>query len=444
MTTVDAFIAATRFGLGPRPGELAAIGKDPRGWLRAQVKPAEIPAELAKLPPSRDSIGAFLASRKGGAEAIKSLFQTKLKTVFENEVNARGLAMVRSTAPFRERLVVFWANHFTVSAARFFAGPPAGAFEREAIRPNVFGKFADMLLAAAKHPVMLLYLDNAGSIGPGSPAAKLVKYGLNENLAREILELHTLGVKGGYTQADVTTLAKLITGWSVDGISPRDGNSGEFKFRPIAHEPGAKTLLGRAYGQGGLAEGEAALRDLARHPSTATFIATKLARHFVADNPPPVTVARLAKLFRDTDGDLAQVSLGLVDLAEAWATKQPKVKSPHDFAIAAMRAVGINELPPKGFIGTFHTLHQMPFTAPSPAGWPDTAADWLTPEALMRRIEWARLVAKLVQRQIEPNKMLVDSLGPMATPSLMTAVAQAPSRDDGIALVFASAEFQRR
>lgn len=442
---VDAFIAANRFGLGPRTAELAVIGRDPRGWLRAQLRGSPAPPQnLAALPPASDALASFLKSRGGGVDGIKAAFRDGLTRRFREEVEERALAHVRTAAPFFERLVAFWSNHFTVSAARFFVGPAAGAYEREAIRPHVLGRFAAMLRAVAGHPAMLLYLDNAGSIGPASIAGRLVSRGLNENLAREILELHTLGINGGYTQKDVTELARILTGWSVEGLGPQAPVTGQFKFVAAAHDPGPKTLLGKTYAQGGMAEGEAALDDLARHPSTARFIASKIVRHFVADDPPPGAVERIARLFSATGGDLRAVSEMLIDLPEAWRMPLPKVKTHYEFAISAFRAVGLDRRPEKGFIGTFHTLRQVPFNAPSPAGWPDKAADWLSPEALMRRLEWARLVGRLGERDAAADALFDGTIGAVANPATRAAVMGASTPGERVALVFASPEFQRR
>ena len=310
----DAVTATFRFGLGPRPGELAQAAADPRGWLLAQLDgdPGPLPGEDA-LPASAAVVTAFVDARReareGMAEARRE-FRMSALDVYREEVRARVAEGVRTAAPFRERLVLFWSNHFTVSARRPELLGLAGAFEREAIRPNVTGSFLDLLRAVVRHPGMLVYLDNARSVGPGSPAGQRRDRGLNENLARELMELHTLGVDGGYTQADVTQLARILTGWSVD-------EDGGFRFRELTHEPGPKVLLGRTYPEAGVDEGEAALAALARHPSTARHVATRLARHFAADDPPPALVDRLAARFLATDGDLPSVYRTLVEFARA-------------------------------------------------------------------------------------------------------------------------------
>ena len=194
----------------------------------------------------------------------------------------------------------------------------AGSFEREAIRPHVLGRFGDMLVAVEQHPAMLFFLDNEQSLGPSSRAGINRHRGLNENLAREIMELHTLGVNGGYTQDDVTSFARVITGWTFAGRQGVLGAAGSFVFNANAHEPGAQRVLGKIYEANGVAQGEAVLADIACHPSTATFISTKLARHFVADDPPPALVAKLQDIFVRTDGDLRLLANALIDADEAW------------------------------------------------------------------------------------------------------------------------------
>ncbi len=282
----------------------------------------------------------------------------------------RSTQRVTSDRPFVERLVAFWSNHLCVSTgAKVLVAPLAGSYEREAIRPHVLGRFEDMVLASARHPAMLVYLDNFQSIGPNSRGGQFSgrggrgqKRGLNENYARELLELHTLGVDGGYTQQDVQELAKILTGWTVAGLvrgAPQvtaqrgrrpNGRTGAtpatadpdrngpigFTFQALLHEPGAKTVLGVKYGDDGEEEGERVIRALCRHPSTARFVATKLVTHFVGDQPPAAAVDRIARVFRDSDGDLRAVSLALVDLDDAWSEGATEV--PHAAGLARRRA----------------------------------------------------------------------------------------------------------
>ena len=334
-----------------------------------------------------------------------------------------------------------------------------GAFEREAIRPHVTGTFAQMLLAAERHPAMQLYLDNAQSIGPDSTAGRMTGKGLNENLGREILELHTLGVDGGYTQNDVIALAKLLTGWSIDrgnGAMERMVNlvvggatDGGFRFYPPRHEPGSKVLLGRSYPEG-YAGAVKALNDLAHHPATARHVATKLAIHFVSDNPPPDSVKRIEAAFNRSGGDLMEVSAAVVAEPEAWRPAPAKMRSPVEFVTAAMRISGgnqaamLDENSVGAFVQSARSMGELPFSAPSPAGWPDTEAGWSGAEAVLERVEWANAAAAKIGRDADPTELADEALGPLLTADTSTQIARAASRPQGLALLFASPEFQRR
>jgi uncharacterized protein (DUF1800 family) len=442
-TSVEAAIAANRFGLGAREGELRAIAGDPRGWLKNQIAAAPgIPSELTTLQQSAPMLVAYFESRAQGIAEVEKLFKGRYRRQYIDEGGARTLAMIRSDAPFYERLVAFWSNHFTVSAKRPIVAGVAGAFEREAIRPGITGSFADLLIAVTRHPAMLLYLDNAVSIGPQSPAGRRTGKGLNENLAREILELHTLGVDAGYGQDDVVALARILTGWSV-GRPHRQGTPGAFHFYPIAHEPGDKRLLGKTYREDGEVEARRALTDLARHTATARHIATKLARHFVADEPDPAAVDRLVDVFTRTDGDLMSVSLALVDLPQAWQPVQRKYKTPQDLVVSTLRATGFGG-ENKHLLGSLVELGQPPYAAPSPAGWPDTADHWATPEAVLRRAEWCLAVSRKVRRPERPETFLMRTVGAFASDATQQTVALGASAVQGRALVLASPEFQRR
>ncbi len=442
MSRRDGFIAVTRFGLGPRPGELDRISGNPIGWLKQQVSETAIPPQLAGLPAGGDRMGDLLRARQARGDAgAEILIRESFRDTYRQDAATRLQVQITSASPFRERLVAFWSNHFTVSILR----PPllgtAGAFEREAIRPHITGRFHDMLVAVARHPAMLFYLDNGQSIGPSSRAGLRRGRGLNENLAREILELHTLGVGTGYTQADVREFAKILTGWSLWRADEQQ--AGHYVFRPEMHEPGGKTLLGRRYGEAGESEGEDALLALTRHPATARHIATKLARHFIADQPPLAAIERLAGIFLDTDGNLAAVTEALVEQPETWTEALPKVRTPHDFVVAALRATAYDG-PGETALGALRMLGQPVFGAPSPAGWPDTADQWIGPEAVLRRAEWAMALGLRVAAIREPRALLADTIAPVASLATTQAVARAPSAGDATALIFASPEFQRR
>ena len=466
-------VALQRLGLGARPGDRAVVGADPRAWLRAQLAPEpELPDPIDALPSTGDDAWAFFgwlfeqgrAARRArsrgeappdGFQSFEATFHPRYETALE----ARFRAAVETDAPFRERLVHFWSGHLVISAARpvTVALPPA--FERDVVRPNVMGRFEDMLLASSKHPGMLLYLDNERNLGPRSERARNPRKprllpidpptGLNENLAREILELHTLGVDGGYSQADVTRFAKVLSGWRIK-VRPffrrfYDGDD-LMRFDEDSHEPGPQTVLGRVYPQEGVDQGEAVLRDLVRHPSTAHFLATKLARHFVSDDPPKALVERLARAFHASDGDLAVFHGALLDAPEVWETPLRKLRRPEELALAGARAVP--EVGPSGaeLHRTLREMGQLPYWAPSPAGFPDLQGEWSGGDAIWKRLAWAQ---DLAERAPLGSKDAVvsraeDVLGEAFHPATRAVLASAATPAESLALLLASPEFQRR
>jgi uncharacterized protein (DUF1800 family) len=374
------------------------------------------------------------------------------------DARARLQNAISTERPFLERLVHFWSNHFAVSIDKIVVLGIAGSMEREAIRPHVLGKFSDLLLAVEKHPAMLLFLDNAQSIGPNSTLAQRFgrrvaqrgrELGLNENLAREILELHTLGVDGGYTQTDVTSYAKVITGWSAGVLRGRfagreSGQQGEFSFRDNIHEPGAQTVVGRRYAQSGVAQGEAVLRDLATAPATARHVVTRLARHFVSDEPSPALVQRLTETWLKSGGDLPTVYRALIDAPEAWDSALAKYKTPTDYVFSTYRAL---QLPmPEGpqALGAFQLLGQTQFMPGSPAGWPDRSADWDGSAALMKRIELANTVAQKVGNRVNAATLAPQILGGALSEATQQSVARAESGAQALVLLLTSPEFMRR
>jgi uncharacterized protein (DUF1800 family) len=349
---------------------------------------------------------------------------------------AVGRAVVTQT-PFRERLVWFWTNHFTISLRRGQCAAVAGAFVQDAIRPHATGRFEDMLLSVMRHPAMLMYLDNAGSVGPDSIGGLRSHRGLNENLARECMELHTVSPASGYSQADVTAFARILTGWSVELKNDPIG----FVFRPRIHEPGEQTLMGHTFPDGEEG-GVEALRFLANHPATHRFLARKLVCHFVADTPPPAAVRGIEGILRDTSGDLGAAAAGLVGLNEAW-TPGTKVRAPLDLVVASFRALEVPPDPSPPFLGILAGLGQPLWTAPAPNGWPDVAADWSGPEAMMRRIDWAFAVSGRIGDR-DPKAIAEASLGPLTRDATQEAMARAGSRREAMTLLLTSPEFQRR
>jgi uncharacterized protein (DUF1800 family) len=368
-----------------------------------------------------------------------------IQKTYRAEALARLQRAVIADCGFVERLVAFWSNHFCISAAKGgLARMWAGSFEREAIRPHVLGRFGDMLKAVEQHPAMLFFLDNQQSLGPESRAGQNRKRGLNENLAREIMELHTLGVGGGYSQEDVTSLARIITGWTFAGRQGQLGAPGSFVFNANAHQPGAQRLLGKTYENNGVAQGEAALADIARHPSTAKFIATKFARHFVADDPPPALVARLQDTFRNTDGDLKALTFALLDSDEAWQAPLTKLRSPYEFLVATGRLLGRIPEDPGRYLGSLNLLGQPLWSPSGPNGFPDTNAAWAAPEGMKLRLDVSAQVASRLADSIDPRDLLELVAADAASPETRRTVEHAESRQQALALLLMSPEFQRR
>jgi uncharacterized protein (DUF1800 family) len=451
-----AAIALNRFGLGARLGESPPA--DPKAWLSAQFNAFEAaPPAWSAQPSSRELVARYEQYRQqvAGADeaarldANKSINATTRET-YQGAVNARVASALATPAPFVERLVHFWANHFAISAdkQRVVRGM-AGAFEVEAIRPHVLGRFEDMLVAVEQHPAMLVFLDQAQSIGPDSLAAMRRARrdpervpGLNENLAREIMELHTLGVRSGYTQQDVTEFARALTGWSI--VRAGDGPGG-FMFRPAQHEPGARTIMGRRYDQPGEAQARAVLHDLATSPATARHVCTKLARHFIADDPPPEAVERLAAVFEASGGDLRAVYRALIDLPQAWSPIAVKFKTPWEWTLSALRGLGVQEAGGLQFAPILNQLGQPVWQPGSPAGFDDIAGTWAAPDALVRRVEVAQRMASRVDTERDPialgQQMLAGSA--LNTPTVQ-AVARAETVSMAVALLLVSPDFQRR
>ncbi len=424
---IEVIHALVRFGLGRRGAE--PVPDDPRAWLTAQLAGPDA-ARLADPPTTAAGLAALREDRRSRPQPG----QSRSAALFRRDAAAQLGNALLTAAPFRERLVWFWTNHFTVSLRRRQCAALLGPFVQEAIRPHVTGRFADMLLAVMRHPAMLLYLDNARSVGPDSPVGQRSGRGLNENLARECLELHTVTPAAGYTQADVTAFARILTGWSLDLQSDPPG----FRFRPFTHEPGEPMVMGRRFPPGE-AGGVAALRFLAAHPQTCRSLATKLARHFIADDPPKDCIAAVAAVLARSGGDLGAAAQAIVALDAAWQP-QTKLRAPLDYVVAVLRAL---DDVPSGLAGSLASLGQPFWAAPQPNGWPDRASDWAGPEALMRRIDWAYGVAGGFGGA-DPAELAEVSLGPLLRPDTRAAVRRAGSRRDALTLLFTSPEFQRR
>jgi len=502
--TTEALVALTRFGLGPRPGEAAAIAADPRGFVAAQCDRPQAARIDRPLEPSDVLIPGFVEARRarkmalatqtalasaksavgemlgmaetpagndmqagndmagndmagGGAMTAdaKAAQRQKRRAMREEapraavyagdalkaELDARFDHAVATDDPLVERLVMFWSNHFAVSIEKGgLVRVLTGAYEREAIRPHVLGSFRAMLEAAVTHPAMQLYLDNDRSTAPESQMGRLRGIGLNENLAREILELHTLGVDGGYTQADVGSLALVLTGWTVD----RTGGNGGRAFLSTRHEPGPVTVLGATYRDAGRDRLGLVLDDLAAHPATARHVAGKLVRHFVADAPPPGLVETVAAAFTQSDGDLAVTTRALVEADAAWQPPPAKARSPYEMCIAVERATGVSVAGQQAVFAVVRALGQKVWAPPSPAGFPDHDDTWLAGDALLERLDWSIAFARRAAGRLDVPALGGALYGDAYDPETAAVVRRAESREQALALLLMSPAFQRR
>jgi len=479
--SAEAALALHRFGLGPRRNSIAQIASDPRGALiaeierpgvgrinnpellsasaaaraafeaRAERRAQTILAQRAQKENERSAaqgqgqgMSDEVARKADAAKAADAALAAQGPTDgerrnFLKEVRARLDAAFEADIGFAERLVWFWSNHFCVATDTVYN--MAAGYEREAIRPHVLGRFGDMLLAAEGHPAMLIYLTNTASMGANSIAGINRTLGLNENLAREILELHTLGVRTGYDQDDVIRFANVLTGWTIIPIAGDPVHGNEFIFNPRMHEPGPQRVLGKFYVDTGVEQGRGVLADLARHPATATHVATKLARHFCADDPPPSLVERLARTFRDTEGDLKEMAKTLVTSEETWAPARDKLKRPCEWVASIARATGLRSDPERFIRGQL--LMGEPLWRPSaPQGFADNEGAWI--DGMGLRLDVANSVAERIADRVEPKEVLETALGPLASPETRQAIARAESRQQALALAFMSPEFQRR
>ncbi len=490
-----ASIALNRFGYGLRAGEEASRipSGDPAANLLDQLRNFDPrPGALSSRPDTSGEAGELLAIiRNARAEArrtaamegetpgmeperasssgqrLKNIPPEYRKKLIEargrhrSDIVTRTAIAVNSPTPFAERLVHFWSNHFSVSTGKQGTPFEVGNHEFYAVRPYVLGKFSDLLKAAVLHPAMLLYLDQYQSVGPNSPFQMRRQRrnsaniggggnrdrGLNENFAREVLELHTLGVDGGYTQADVTEFARALTGWTLPGLSRisqfSDDQPGGAAFAALAHEPGVRTVMGRSYPDTGAGQAIDILGDLAAHPATARFIATKLARHFTADQPDANLVARLERDFLDTGGDLTSLARTLVEAPESWKGGEMKFRQPYEWLVSVLRFTGTPVFGEQRLHASLRQLGQVPWSAPSPAGFDDVTDSWAGPEALLLRVELAEQIA----RKSPADRMLERARA--AFPGTLSAntqdwLSRAESGSQALALLLVSPEMMRR
>ncbi len=444
--------------MGAKAGEIARASGDPQAYLIAQIDPrgAQQPQANPETSAQRFAQYRDYVQQKRDAKLAGEPKSDPVKDairMIRQDAGADFLARVRLGATtddgFKERWTLFWANHFTVSAQKVVTATLVGPFEQEAIRPHVFGRFEDLLVASSSHPAMLLYLDQAQSIGPDSAlSAKAERFGkkagLNENLAREIMELHTVGVDAGYSQADVTEFARAMTGWSVGGFRNAPGEQGRFLFRADAHEPGVRTVMGRRYAEGGVEQAHAVMKDLAASPHTAHHVSLKLARHFVSDDPPPALVSRLQASFQSSGGDLSHLARTLVASPEAWTPTATKFKTPYEFMVSSWRAAGITPSDLTTIAPTLNAMGQKAFSPPSPKGWPEEAQVWCAPDAVIKRMGWSEAFAQAATADRDPMMLAQNALGDRLGPLSAKAISRAETRPEGLSILLMSPEFQRR
>lgn len=459
MTNHLAVIATNRFGMGARDHEIKDAQSDPQGWLQKHLT---IPVLDNSLPDSSTVISQY-AEFRASKNAEKSSQQQKNQSSMMVPIRRNYFQFcsdtltrsIESPHSFSWRLLDFFSNHFSVSAQGGLMTPLAPTLEREAIAPNLFGTFAGLLIAVEKHPAMLVYLDNEKSIGPDSRQANYLKKnskrtrGMNENLAREILELHTIGVNGGYQLEDIQELAKAITGWSVARPDKKEGHG--FIFRKRAHQPDQRTVLGKKYPDTGENQGEAILRDLAMHPATARYVSWKLARHIISDQPPSDLVDAMKDRWLQTNGNLKEVLITLIQHPKSWQVEQQKLKTPREFLISVCRATDTlaprkknTEQHHRMLVNTLTTMGHKPFGAGSPAGFADVSSAWDGSDALLTRIDWTNRWVESLKKRIDPIELADRVLGQQLMGDSRTIINRAESRQQGLSLLLLSPEFMRR
>jgi len=441
-----AIIAVNRFGLGATGAELSDAQLNPEQWLLQQlVSPVfdktlgntesafRVIADIKKFKELRRK------AEKKGPDVGVSIIKPYRRALLSDSLSLS----IKTDIPFAMRILDFFSNHFSVSASNQPLTILAPILEREAIAPNLFGQFSDLLIAVEQHPAMLLYLNNEKSVGANSQRGKKAR-GLNENLAREILELHTLGVDGGYKLEDIRQLAMAISGWSITGAN-EVGRAG-FKFRNAAHEPGTRSILGKSYPLAGVAQGQAVMRDLARHAKTAHFISRKLAQHFIADEPPEEVVSAMIDTWLKTDGNIKAVVTTMVKQPQSWNDQAQKFKTPREFVVSTYRAFDnpkmINQKLMNIALRGLNLMGQSPFDAGSPAGYSYLNRAWTGSDALMKRIDWVNLLSNNISEN--PQSIVKRTFSSQLSSLTVKSLAGAESRVQGLSLFFLSPEFQRR
>jgi len=434
-------VSAIRYGYGLSP--LRSADTRPEDLVASAENASQKPPRLTTKARVKQLV-AFRKARNTGADARRTA-QKKLRSMAQDDIR-QFLSIAVTDNGFGARLTNFWSDHFTVAANGPLLGVLVPDFIETAIRPNIASTFPAMLRAAALHPAMLIYLNQVQSFGPNSRAGQREERGLNENLAREILELHTLGVGASYSQTDVRAFAMLLTGLSV--------NKQGFVYRPGISEPGPHVVLGQTYGDRTttLSHIEQALTDVALRPDTAEHLSRKLVVHFLGVEDTTL-ISRLKATYLASKGDLKSVYLALLEDEKAWVPDFQKAKLPFDFIVSALRAAGatasdVAKIKPadlrQGVFGAARLMGQHLFTPPGPDGWDEDPSSWITPPGLAARIRWATAFSERIAGSHDPRTFLDNALADAASPTLQFAVNGAESRVEGLALTLVSPEFNRR
>lgn len=442
----EGLIAFQRFGLGAKPGQFEKVARNARNALIEEVTTPKI----ALI--NDDTLPSY---RKAAADSQRDY--EKYEGHRRRELDARIKKHMSVRIGFVERLVMFWSNHFSMSVNKASAvRGTIGQLERDVIRKHVLGDFTSMLIGVMKHPAMQAYLDNSDSVGPNSEYGAPRGIGINENLARESMELHTVGSGGGYTEEDVTAMALILTGWSyVRGWEADNNwnggtkkNRGRFIFREDWHEPGPITLMGKTYPDEGQKRGIKALKFLARQPETAEHIAFKLVHHFITDEPTPAMVNPVKQAFIKSGGNLKKVALALIELPEALTGPLDRLRTPYELAVAQFRAMKrkYNQDQYWSFASPLYSMNNMAWECPTPDGYTDETYYWLNPEAVTLRLETAQMSGWVYDEYVGENvvKMAKGIFGGALSRATRERVEAAGSTSRALTILFSSPEFQRR
>lgn len=435
-----AAVAATRFGYGARPGELGIIAQDPKGWLLRQLEDNSAPEELNGLTSNKDYMKDYLTAQSKGAKAFDAFLADARQTTMY-EIGQHELLAYQTVNPFRERLVRFWVNQFNISGQDTFMYPMTVQFEREVIRPMLNRSLYHLLLTAYRHPIMLTYHNNNKNIGPTSPTGRNSKVPQNESMAREILERHTMGPQGEYTEEDIASLASMFTGWSVGDINSR--KPGQFIFRPEWHEGNSKRFMGRIYPEAEMMEVEAALDKVARSPRTGWRLADRMAKEFISDTPPEELLRDMTNGFVETGGNIMGLAYGMINSKHAWDPMPGKIKTPQHLVISTYKSLDKTPINGRELVRHQTVLGQPPYQPVAKAGWPTQSSHWAEPDLYRERLDWLTNFASLNDLNIPPVTHGIEMIGPRLKPSTARHMSVAPTNLDAIALLLCSPEYQR-